>query len=75
MSHSNVGGLLRKHGYQEIKKAFRRSTKGCLGLGQVGEGSFGKALLVRSEDGQKLICKMVDVSKASRREMEEPCDS
>ena len=55
---------------------------------QVGEGSFGKALLVRSEagsvpmlcvsirdpgwqDGQKLICKMVDVSKASRKEMED----
>ncbi|CAE7497024.1 NEK1 [Symbiodinium sp. KB8] len=37
----------------------------------VGEGSFGKALLVRSEDGQKLICKMVDVSKASRKEMED----
>lgn len=61
-------------------------------LWQVGEGSFGKALLVRGEekalgqvlsskrnlamfvstqDGQKLICKMVDVSKASRREMED----
>ncbi|CAJ1398531.1 unnamed protein product [Effrenium voratum] len=57
VAHSNVGGLLRKHGYAEIKK--------------VGEGSFGKALLVRGEDGQKLICKMVDVSKASRREMED----
>ncbi|CAK8989877.1 unnamed protein product [Durusdinium trenchii] len=57
VAHSNVGGLLRKHGCTEIKK--------------VGEGSFGKALLVRSEDGQKLICKMVDVSKATRREMED----
>eukprot|EP00440_Ansanella_granifera_P020545 gb/GFBE01022313.1/.p1 GENE.gb/GFBE01022313.1/~~gb/GFBE01022313.1/.p1 ORF type:complete len:661 (+),score=110.18 gb/GFBE01022313.1/:1-1983(+) len=57
VAHSNVAGLLRKHGYTEIKK--------------VGEGSFGKALLVRQEDGQKLICKMVDVSKASRKEMED----
>mmetsp|Transcript_59920 Transcript_59920/g.140169 ORF Transcript_59920/g.140169 Transcript_59920/m.140169 type:complete len:638 (+) Transcript_59920:66-1979(+) len=57
VAHGNVAGLLRKHGYAEIKK--------------VGEGSFGKALLVRSEDGQKLICKMVDVSKASRKEMED----
>jgi len=57
VAHSNVAGLLRKHGYRELKK--------------VGEGSFGKALLVQQEDGQKLICKMVDVSKASRREMED----
>jgi len=57
VAHSNVAGLLRKHGLTEIKK--------------VGEGSFGKALLVRDQDGQKLICKMVDVSKASRKELEE----
>eukprot|EP00930_Biecheleria_cincta_P035089 TRINITY_DN24166_c0_g1_i1.p1 TRINITY_DN24166_c0_g1~~TRINITY_DN24166_c0_g1_i1.p1 ORF type:complete len:630 (+),score=92.83 TRINITY_DN24166_c0_g1_i1:161-2050(+) len=55
VSHRDVAGLLRQHGYTEIKK--------------VGEGSFGKALLVRTDDGQKLICKMVDVSKASRKEM------
>mmetsp|Transcript_93008 Transcript_93008/g.165417 ORF Transcript_93008/g.165417 Transcript_93008/m.165417 type:complete len:653 (+) Transcript_93008:43-2001(+) len=57
VAHGNVAGLLRKHGLTELKK--------------VGEGSFGKALLVRAEDGQKLICKMVDVSKASRKELEE----
>jgi len=55
VSHRDVAGLLRQHGYTEIKK--------------VGEGSFGKALLVRTDDGEKLICKMVDVSKASRKEM------
>lgn len=57
VAHSDVTSLLRKHGYTEIRK--------------VGEGSFGKALLVQSQDGSRLICKMVDVSKASRREMED----
>lgn len=54
MAHNDVAGLLQRHGYKELKK--------------VGEGSFGKALLVQSDDGSKLICKMVDVSKASKKE-------
>ena len=45
---------MRLHGYDEIRK--------------VGEGSFGKAILVSSSDGSQLICKMVDISKASRKE-------
>mmetsp|Transcript_41167 Transcript_41167/g.74380 ORF Transcript_41167/g.74380 Transcript_41167/m.74380 type:complete len:604 (+) Transcript_41167:87-1898(+) len=56
-AHFDVAGLLKKHGYKEIKK--------------VGEGSFGKALLVESTDGSKLISKMVDVSKASSKERQE----
>mmetsp|Transcript_21750 Transcript_21750/g.74778 ORF Transcript_21750/g.74778 Transcript_21750/m.74778 type:complete len:675 (+) Transcript_21750:50-2074(+) len=57
IAHHNCAALLKKHDYTEIK--------------QVGEGSFGKAILVASEDGSRLICKMVDVSKASRKEMED----
>jgi len=57
IAHGNVAALLRKHNYNEIRK--------------VGEGSFGKAILVGSPDGSRLICKMVDVSKASRKEMED----
>mmetsp|Transcript_89121 Transcript_89121/g.256915 ORF Transcript_89121/g.256915 Transcript_89121/m.256915 type:complete len:630 (-) Transcript_89121:263-2152(-) len=57
IAHNNVQALLRKHSYTEIKK--------------VGEGSFGKAILVGASDGSRLICKMVDVSKASRKEMED----
>lgn len=57
IAHSDVKELLRRRGYQELKK--------------VGEGSFGKALLVQAGDGTRLICKMVDVSKASAREMQD----
>jgi NIMA (never in mitosis gene a)-related kinase len=57
MSHSDVAGLLRRHGYTQLKK--------------IGEGSFGKALLVEAADGSKLICKMVDVSKASKKEQQD----
>lgn len=57
IAHANVAAMLKKHDFQEIRK--------------VGEGSFGKAVLVQSVDGSRLICKMVDVSKASRKEMED----
>lgn len=49
--------MLDKHGYKQIK--------------QIGEGSFGKALLVENADQDKLVVKMVDVSKASRKEMDD----
>eukprot|EP00928_Gymnodinium_smaydae_P011395 TRINITY_DN14209_c4_g1_i1.p1 TRINITY_DN14209_c4_g1~~TRINITY_DN14209_c4_g1_i1.p1 ORF type:complete len:696 (-),score=140.69 TRINITY_DN14209_c4_g1_i1:320-2407(-) len=55
--HQDVNGMLRRRGYQELKK--------------VGEGSFGKALLVKAAEGQHLICKMVDVSKATTKEAQE----
>jgi len=57
IAHGNIAGLLRKHGCTEIRK--------------VGEGSFGKAILVQDETGNRLICKMVDISKASRKEMQD----
>jgi NIMA (never in mitosis gene a)-related kinase len=56
-AHRDTPALLRKHGYTEIKK--------------VGEGSFGKAILVQGQNGSKLICKMVDVSRASSKEMQD----
>eukprot|EP00928_Gymnodinium_smaydae_P049423 TRINITY_DN3316_c0_g1_i1.p1 TRINITY_DN3316_c0_g1~~TRINITY_DN3316_c0_g1_i1.p1 ORF type:complete len:540 (+),score=98.27 TRINITY_DN3316_c0_g1_i1:182-1801(+) len=54
VAHRDVAGVLRKHNYAELKK--------------IGEGSFGKAILVQSGDGAKLVCKMVDVSAASAKE-------
>lgn len=57
VGHLDTPGLLRKHGCTEIKK--------------VGEGSFGKAILVRNNDGVQLICKMVDVSRASAKETQD----
>eukprot|EP00746_Dinoflagellata_sp_MGD_P015796 gnl/MRDRNA2_/MRDRNA2_135285_c0_seq1.p1 gnl/MRDRNA2_/MRDRNA2_135285_c0~~gnl/MRDRNA2_/MRDRNA2_135285_c0_seq1.p1 ORF type:complete len:553 (+),score=86.10 gnl/MRDRNA2_/MRDRNA2_135285_c0_seq1:89-1747(+) len=53
-----IGGLLKKHGYVEVRK--------------VGEGSFGQAILVEYEqDKSKLICKMVDLSHASGKETQD----
>lgn len=49
--------MLRKHKYLEPKK--------------IGEGSFGKAILVEGEDGTSLICKVVDVSSASPKEAQD----
>lgn len=57
IAHRDVAGVLRERGYSEVK--------------QIGEGSFGKALLVQSTaDNSKLVCKMVDISKASKKEQE-----
>jgi len=54
VGHNDTAAILRKHGYKEIKK--------------IGEGSFGKAILVETSDRSKLVCKMVDVSRASQKE-------
>jgi NIMA (never in mitosis gene a)-related kinase len=56
-AHRDVGALLKAHGYREVK--------------QVGEGSFGKAILVEAADGAQLVCKLVDVSKASAKEAQD----
>jgi len=56
-AHWDVAGLLRKQGYEQIKK--------------IGEGSFGKAILVQNKEGSKLVCKMVDVSRASAKEQKD----
>eukprot|EP00929_Paragymnodinium_shiwhaense_P064407 TRINITY_DN3224_c0_g1_i1.p1 TRINITY_DN3224_c0_g1~~TRINITY_DN3224_c0_g1_i1.p1 ORF type:complete len:406 (-),score=80.32 TRINITY_DN3224_c0_g1_i1:87-1304(-) len=55
--HRDVAGLLKRHGYKELKK--------------IGEGSFGKAILVQTEEGARLVNKMVDVSQASRKEADD----
>jgi len=55
--HRDVGGVLKRHGYIEVRK--------------IGEGSFGKAILVTSEDAKELVCKMVDVSQASQKETQD----
>jgi NIMA (never in mitosis gene a)-related kinase len=55
--HRDVAGILRKRGYTEIRK--------------IGEGSFGKAILVEAADQSRLVCKMIDVSKASAKETQD----
>jgi len=57
VAHRDVHGLLRKHNYSEVRK--------------IGEGSFGKAILVQDVEGKQLVCKMVDVSQASARETQD----
>lgn len=53
----DLAPLLLKHGYTINKK--------------IGEGSFGIALLVEDGDAHQVVCKMVDVSKASAKESQE----
>merc|ERR1719271_1786755 len=57
IAHRDVGGLLRRHSYTELRK--------------IGEGSFVKAILVQTDEGSKLVCKMVDVSQASTKETQD----
>jgi NIMA (never in mitosis gene a)-related kinase len=57
LAHRNVQGILQRRGYTEVNK--------------IGEGSFGKAILVKGKDGSKAVCKMVDVSKASAKDMKD----
>lgn len=54
VAHGDVPGILRQHGYKEVKR--------------IGEGSFGQAILVQADDGARLVCKLVDVSRASSKE-------
>jgi NIMA (never in mitosis gene a)-related kinase len=57
-SHLDVAGLLRRHGYKLLKT--------------IGQGSFGKAILVQNEaNNSQLVCKMVDISKSSPSERAE----
>jgi len=53
----DTAGLLRRHGFIEQR--------------EIGQGAYGKAVLVEAPDGARLVSKMVDVSKAVAREMEE----
>mmetsp|Transcript_21342 Transcript_21342/g.54414 ORF Transcript_21342/g.54414 Transcript_21342/m.54414 type:complete len:919 (+) Transcript_21342:109-2865(+) len=52
-----LAGVLLRRGYTGVKK--------------IGEGSFGVAVLVEDGDGSKMVCKVVDVSKASAKETAE----
>lgn len=56
-----IGSALSQHGYEQVRT--------------VGEGSFGKAILVRStaaeERSRQAIVKMVDISRASRKEKDD----
>mmetsp|Transcript_44388 Transcript_44388/g.96433 ORF Transcript_44388/g.96433 Transcript_44388/m.96433 type:complete len:478 (-) Transcript_44388:331-1764(-) len=53
-AQSDVNEALSKHGLEEIS---------CLG-----RGSFGEALLVRSGDGSRRVCKTVDIGNVSAKE-------
>mmetsp|Transcript_34176 Transcript_34176/g.72743 ORF Transcript_34176/g.72743 Transcript_34176/m.72743 type:complete len:508 (-) Transcript_34176:133-1656(-) len=54
-----AGSALSKHGYKQLKK--------------IGEGSFGAAILVQydKEKDTKMICKMIDISRASKQEKDD----
>ena len=49
--------ILKRHRYTDIRL--------------IGEGSFGKAILVEAEDGSKLVCKMVNVGQCSQKETQD----
>mmetsp|Transcript_84232 Transcript_84232/g.272290 ORF Transcript_84232/g.272290 Transcript_84232/m.272290 type:complete len:924 (-) Transcript_84232:326-3097(-) len=53
----DLAQIFLKHGYSGTKK--------------IGEGSFGVAVLVEDAEGNKAVCKLVDVSKASTKETQE----
>eukprot|EP00929_Paragymnodinium_shiwhaense_P064408 TRINITY_DN3224_c0_g2_i1.p1 TRINITY_DN3224_c0_g2~~TRINITY_DN3224_c0_g2_i1.p1 ORF type:complete len:518 (-),score=162.45 TRINITY_DN3224_c0_g2_i1:127-1680(-) len=58
MAGRSAGGLLKRYGYTELK--------------QIGEGSFGKAMLVESDQtNAKMVCKMIDVSQATQKETQD----
>lgn len=61
MSKRDVGrdfaAILLKHAYVGVKK--------------IGEGSFGVAVLAEDKDAARFVCKMVNVSTASRQEAQE----
>jgi len=49
--------------HRDIKALFRRH--GCTEIRKIGEGSFGKAILVQDDEGSRIVCKMVDIRGAS----------
>lgn len=58
MCDVKINKLLRNNGYEQVRK--------------IGEGAFGKALLVQSLTGSsRAVVKMVDISRASKRERDE----
>lgn len=55
--HLDVAAMWKRKGFTELKK--------------IGEGAFGKAVLVKNKEGLQMVCKMVDISKASPKEQRE----
>jgi len=54
----SASSILKRHGYRQLKK--------------IGEGSFGSAILVEAEaSGAKQVCKMINVSQASPKEVQD----
>lgn len=47
------------------------SSRGYREMRQIGEGSFAKALLVQDASGAQSVCKVMDVTGASRKEADE----
>ncbi|CAJ1350611.1 unnamed protein product [Effrenium voratum] len=56
-AREDVESVLAARGWREIR--------------QIGEGSFAKALLVEAADGTQAVCKVMDISEASRKEAED----
>lgn len=56
-AREDVENVLDARGWREVK--------------QIGEGSFAKALLVEASDGTQAVCKVMDISEASKKEAED----
>lgn len=56
-AREDVENVLAARGWREVK--------------QIGEGSFAKALLVEASDGTQAVCKVMDISEASKKEAED----
>jgi len=54
-SRMDATTMLKQKGYEEVDR--------------IGEGAFGKAVLVQNTEGAKMVCKLVDVSRASTKEL------
>eukprot|EP00439_Symbiodinium_sp_Y106_P071438 s2451_g12.t2 len=55
-AREDVENVLAARGWREVR--------------QIGEGSFAKALLVEASDGTQAVCKVMDITQASKKEAE-----
>ncbi|CAE7284300.1 NEK1 [Symbiodinium pilosum] len=55
-AREDVENVLAARGWREVR--------------QIGEGSFAKALLVEAADGTQAVCKVMDITQASKKEAE-----
>lgn len=56
-AREDVENVLAARGWRQVK--------------QIGEGSFAKALLIEASDGTQAVCKVMDMSEASKKEAED----